>query len=99
MRHLDLACGQPFPIGSSLPIVIGYNAAAPGVYYVFDHLGCGVEYNFTDALQIDFASPSPLLDTDGVTRIGKCCRALGPCGDRTSVQCTGEILLWPTHDA
>ena len=71
MRHIDFACGELIPIGSNPPMVIGYNAAAPGVYNAFDPttLMCR-EHCFADSLKIDFASPSPMLDTDGVTRLG-----------------------------
>ena len=72
MRHLDLACGQLFPIAGSPPMLIGYNATSPGVYIVFDPVDMSCrEHAFTDSLQIDFACPSTFLDTDGITRLGE----------------------------
>ena len=71
MRHIDVACGQLFPIGGASPLLVGCNATSPGVYLAFDpaSLSCR-EYPFVDSLQIDVASPTAALDVDGITRIG-----------------------------
>ena len=69
-KHFEQSIGTLISIGSE---VFGYNATSPGVYVSVDPatLACQ-ERPFTDALKIDIASLSAVLDTDGVTRIGEC---------------------------
>ena len=73
MRHLDYSCGQILPIGSCPPMLVGYNATAPGIFLEFDptSLECR-ERSFDDALKIDFASMTASVDTDGATHLGGC---------------------------
>ena len=73
MRHLDHSHHQILAVGSCPPMLVGHNAAAPGVYLVFDPttLACR-ERPFDDSLKIDFAGMTATLESDGSTRLGEC---------------------------
>ena len=74
MRHCEPSCGQLIPIGATSPMLIGYNAGTPGVYFKFDATTlAATEFSFVDALKVDVSSTSASLDADGVTYIGALC--------------------------
>ena len=66
--------GRLIPIRDGAEVkLIGYNHASPGSYSVFDpDTLTSTTHAFADALRIDFASNSPVLDSDGVTFNGAC---------------------------
>ena len=48
--------------------LIGFNPSSPGVYSEFDRdTLTSTAHSFVDTLKIDYASNSPVLDSDGVT--------------------------------
>ena len=61
--------GRLIPIRDGADVkLIGYKNASPGSYSVFDpDTLTSTTHAFADALRIDFASNSPVLDADGVT--------------------------------
>ena len=89
MRHLDHSHHQVLPIAGCPPLLIDYNATAPGIYLLFDptSLSC-TERSFDDSLKIDFAGMTATLDSDGATRLGK------PASNKES----GDLLP-PTYNS
>ena len=52
--------------------LIGYNPSSPGAYSIFDRETLtSTAHTFKDDLKIDYASNSPVLDSDGVTHNGE----------------------------
>ena len=64
--------GRLIPIKDGAEVkLVGYNPSTPGSYSVFDpDMLTSTAHCFEDSLQIDFASNSPVLDSDGVTYNG-----------------------------
>jgi len=65
--------GRLIPVrDASGVMLIGYNASSPKSCSVFDpETLTYTAHSFSDSLQIDYASNSPVLDSDGVTYNGE----------------------------
>ena len=65
--------GHLIPIRDGVDVrLIGYNASSPGSYSLYDPDTLAWSARaFSDSLQIDYASNSPVLDSDGVTYNGE----------------------------
>ena len=87
--------GRLIPIRDGTGVrLIGYNPSSPGAYSEFDPntLESTKARPFNDSLKIDYASNSPVLDSDGVSYHGERTLPQSSIGARAGL-CEGAVLV------